>query len=97
MGEASHKQIHECTSLPQHINRSASSDRIGYGITVLLLSGSRAWIKKLAFDLSSIFSRSENINMAQAQHNPDHTYLPQINTTLVLDIERYMPHGSQAA
>ena len=47
--------------------------------------------KKLAFDLSSIFSRSENINMAQAGHNPDDTYLPQINTALLFDVEKYMP------
>ena len=52
-----------------------------------LMSDSR----KLAFDLSSIFSRSENINMAQAGHNPDHIYLPQINMALLFDVERYMP------
>ena len=46
---------------------------------------------QLAFDLSSIFSRSENINMAQKGHNADHEYIPQINIALVFDIEHYRP------
>ncbi len=46
---------------------------------------------KLAFDLSSIFSRSENINMAQKGHNADHEYIPQINMAMIFDLDRYMP------
>ena len=46
---------------------------------------------KIALDLSSIFSRSENINMAQKGHNADHVYIPQINMALIFDLDRYMP------
>ncbi len=46
---------------------------------------------KLALDLSSIFSRSENINMAQKGHNADHEYMPQINMAMVFDLDQYRP------
>ena len=47
--------------------------------------------KKLAFDLSSIFSRSENLNVAAKGHNADHIYLPQINMALAFDLDQYLP------
>jgi len=47
--------------------------------------------KKLAFDLSSIFSRSENLNIAAKGHNADHIYLPQINMALAFDLDKYRP------
>ena len=45
--------------------------------------------RKLAFDLSSIFSRSENINMVAKGHNADHIYLPQVSMALAFDLDRY--------
>ncbi len=47
--------------------------------------------KKLAFDLSSIFSRSENLNIAAKGHNADHVYLPKINLALAFDLDQYRP------
>jgi hypothetical protein len=47
--------------------------------------------RKLAFDLSSIFSRSENINIAARGHNADHVYLPQINMAMAFDLDQYRP------
>ena len=47
--------------------------------------------RKLAFDLSSIFSRSENINMVAKGHNADHIYLPQVNMALAFDLDQYRP------
>ena len=47
--------------------------------------------KKLAFDLSSIFSRSENLNIAAKGHNADHIYLPQVNMALAFDLDQYRP------
>ncbi len=47
--------------------------------------------RKLAFDLSSIFSRSENINMVAKGHNADHIYMPQVNTALAFDLDQYRP------
>ncbi|EQD68249.1 transposase (IS4), partial [mine drainage metagenome] len=47
--------------------------------------------KKLAFDLSSIFSRSENLNVVAKGHNADHIYLPQINMALAFDLDQYRP------
>lgn len=46
---------------------------------------------KLAFDLSSIFSQSVDINMAERGHNHEHLYLNQINMVMVFDTDRYMP------
>ena len=47
--------------------------------------------EKLAFDLSSIFSRSENLNIAPKGHNADHIYLPHLNMALVFDLDQYRP------
>ena len=47
--------------------------------------------KKLAFDLSSIFSRSENMNIAQKGHNADHVHIPQVNMALIFDLDSYRP------
>jgi hypothetical protein len=33
----------------------------------------------ILFDLSSIFSQPENINLAEKAHNPEHIYLDQIS------------------
>lgn len=65
--------------------RDTGSDLSGhYDFFHDMINGS----EKLAFDLSSIFSRSENINMAQKGHNAGHVYLPQINMALVFDPNR---------
>ena len=45
--------------------------------------------RKLAFDLSSIFSRSDNI--VQKGHNADHLHIPQVNMALIFDLDRYRP------
>lgn len=56
--------------------------------------------KFLAFDLSSIFSHSENLNYAEKGYNPDHVYLKQINFMLFFSIDNQLPvmlkplHGS---
>ena len=47
--------------------------------------------RKLAFDLSSIFSVSENISIAQKGHNADHLHIPQVNMALIFDLDRYRP------
>lgn len=46
---------------------------------------------KVLFDLSSIFSRSENINLAEKGHNPKHLHLDQINFALVFSGKRHKP------
>lgn len=46
---------------------------------------------KLAFDLSSIFSRSQNLNMAAKDRNADHIYLGQVNMALAFDLDLYRP------
>ena len=52
-----------------------------------LLSGSRY----LVFDLSSIFSRSENIRLAEKGHNPRHIRMKQISMAMLFSHERRMP------
>ncbi len=47
--------------------------------------------RKLAFDLSSIFSRSESISLAASGHNHEHFYLKQINMALIFDMDSYRP------
>ena len=46
---------------------------------------------KVLFDLSSIFSRSENINLAEKGRNPDHLHIDQINFALVFSGKRHKP------
>ena len=45
----------------------------------------------LLFDMSSIFSRSENLNFAEKGHNPDHLYIRQVNMALFFDEKRKIP------
>lgn len=68
--------------------RETGSDMEGqYGLFSDLMESSR----KMAFDLSSIFSRSENLNLAEKGHNADHLYLPQINMAMIFDLDHYRP------
>ena len=46
---------------------------------------------QILFDLSSIFSQSENINLAEKGHNPKHMQLDQINFALVFSGKRHKP------
>jgi transposase len=45
----------------------------------------------LLFDLSSIFSYSENLNLAERGHNADHMYLDQINFVLMFSHDQKLP------
>lgn len=47
--------------------------------------------KFLAFDLSSIFSHSENLHYAEKGYNPDHVYLKQINFMMFFSIDKQLP------
>lgn len=52
-----------------------------------LITGS----KQLVFDLSCVFSRSENLRLAEKGHNADHMYLKQINFALFFSLDKGMP------
>ncbi|MCL4391297.1 MAG: transposase [Candidatus Parvarchaeota archaeon] len=47
--------------------------------------------ERLAFDMSSIFSRSENLSYAAMGHNADDIYLPQINMAMIFDVGNCRP------
>jgi transposase len=47
--------------------------------------------KVLAFDLSSIFSYSENLAYAEKGYNPAHLYLKQINFMMFFSIDKQLP------
>jgi len=47
--------------------------------------------KTLIFDLSSIFSYSENLKYAEKGHNADHLYLKQINFMLFFSMDKQLP------
>jgi transposase len=47
--------------------------------------------KTLIFDLSSIFSYSENLKYAEKGHNADHLYLNQINFMLFFSMDTQLP------
>lgn len=47
--------------------------------------------KKLIFDLSSIFSRSENLKLADKGYNKEHLYLDQINFLLFFSRAKHLP------
>ncbi|OWP56859.1 MAG: hypothetical protein B2I17_03615 [Thermoplasmatales archaeon B_DKE] len=81
-------EAHLSPNTPTDILRDTGSDE---GAQMDLFQSLITRSKKLAFDLSSIFSRSENLNMAAKGHNGDHIYLPQINMALAFDLEQYRP------
>ena len=90
------EKLHLSTQVQAHLSpgtltellRETGSDLSGqYDFFSDMMSSS----SKLALDLSSIFSRSENINMAQKGHNADHEYMPQINMAMVFDLDQYRP------
>lgn len=56
-------------------------------LNTMFLTGSRY----LIFDLPSIFSKSENIRLAENGHNPRHLYVKQINLAMVFSHEKRMP------
>ena len=45
--------------------------------------------RKLVFDLSSIFSKAQDINKVLQGQKADHMYLPQVNIALAFDLDRY--------
>ena len=45
----------------------------------------------LLFDLSSIFSRSQNINLAEKGYNHEHRYIDEIGFALIFSGKRHMP------
>ena len=47
--------------------------------------------KYLVFDLSSIFSYSENIRLAEKGHNSEHFFIPQINFALFFSSKKKLP------
>jgi transposase len=47
--------------------------------------------KLLLFDLSSLFSYSENLNLAERGHNADHLFLNQINFALMFSQDQKLP------
>ncbi len=47
--------------------------------------------KELIYDLSSIFSRSGDVNLAEKGYNPDHVNLRQINMALVCSADKGLP------
>jgi len=47
--------------------------------------------KTLLFDLSSIFSRSENLNLVEKGYNHEHMYLTQINFLLFFSMDKHLP------
>jgi transposase len=81
-------QAHLSSNTLTDILRDAGSDMAAQmDLFQSLITESR----KLAFDLSSIFSRSVNINIAAKGHNADHIYLPQVNMALAFDLDQYRP------
>jgi transposase len=56
--------------------------------------------RTLAFDLSQVFSHSENLHYAEKGYNKDHSYLKQVNLMMFFSIDRQLPvmlkplHGS---
>ena len=81
-------QAHLSSNTLTEILRDAGSDMAAQmDLFQSLITESR----KLAFDLSSIFSRSVNINIAAKGHNADHIYLPQVNMALAFDLDQYRP------
>ena len=87
MGKAVHANADKTAPFPHYADRPAEGS--GVGIPLCPIQGADEGSRKLAFGLSSIFSRPEDI--AQKEHNADHLYLPQVNMALIFDLDRYRP------
>ena len=94
--KAKWEKLHASTEMDAHLSPntvSSSLKIIGSDydsqrrLFTKLFSGSRY----LVFDLSSIFTRSENIRLAEKGHNPKHLHIRQINMAMLFSHERRMP------
>lgn len=47
--------------------------------------------QELIYDLSSFFTRSEDINLAEKGYNKDHAHLKQINLALLCSADEHLP------
>lgn len=45
----------------------------------------------LLFDLSCVFSRSENLNIAEKGYNKEHSYVPQVNIAMLFSSDEKLP------
>lgn len=90
------EKLHLSTQIQAHLSPNSLTDLLretgsDMGSQYDFFSDMMSPSSKLALDLSSIFSRSENINMAQKGHNADHEFIPQINMAMVFDLDQYRP------
>jgi hypothetical protein len=46
---------------------------------------------ELVYDLSTVFTRSENISIAEKGYNKEHLYVPQLNIALFCSVDQGMP------
>ncbi|WP_048189115.1 hypothetical protein [Methanocella conradii] len=46
---------------------------------------------ELVYDLSTVYTRSENISIAEKGYNKEHLYFPQLNIALFCSVDRGMP------
>jgi len=94
------KSVWEKLYLSQEIEASLSPNLISEKLRLIgsdwnaqknffeaLLSNS----KYLLFDLSSIFSYSQNLQLAEKGHNADHLYLKQVNFALLFSQDHHLP------
>lgn len=90
----------EKLSLSREVNASLSPNTLtdvlrqvggDYASQKQLFDSIMAGSKTLAFDLSSLFSYSENLKYAERGHNADHLYLDQVNFMLFFSIDRQLP------
>lgn len=90
------EKLHLSTMMDAHLSQNTLSEvlrEIGRDYASqkaffdLLMSGSR----KLVFDLSSIFSYSENLVYAEKGYDADHLYLRQVNFALFYSLDRRLP------
>ncbi|MFG1415881.1 MAG: transposase [Thermoplasmataceae archaeon] len=94
--KAKWEKLHASTEMDAHLSPNTVSSTLKIigsdydsqrRLFTKLLSGSRY----LVFDLSSIFTRSENIRLAEKGHNPKHLHIRQINMAMLFSHERRMP------
>jgi transposase len=90
------EKLHLSTIIDAHLSQNTLSEvlrEVGKdyasqkALFDLLMNGSR----RLVFDLSSIFSYSENLVYAEKGHNADHLYLPQVNFVLFYSLDKRLP------
>ena len=90
------EKLHASTEMDVHLSPNTVSSTLkitgsDYDAQRRLYTRLLSESRYLLFDLSSVFTRSENIRLAEKGHTPRHLHIRQINMAMLFSCEKRMP------